>query len=114
DDPLPAFLKINNDLRRMNNETITALATKTSPQILWHGAFQPLGGAQVESAFADFRTYRFKGQDVDRQVHLGFDLAKTANAPVTVANDGKVLYAKDLGIYGNCVIVDRGRGVQSP
>ena len=84
DDLLPAFLKINNDLRRMNNETIAALAQKTAPTILWEGAFQPLGGSQVESSFADFRTYLYGGKEVDRQVHLGFDLAKTANAPVTV------------------------------
>jgi len=113
DDLLPAFLKINDELRRMNNDAIAALAKKTAPRILWEGAFQPLGGAQVESSFADFRTYTYSGKAVDRQVHLGFDLAKTANAPVTSANHGKVVYAADLGIYGNCVIVDHGMGVQS-
>jgi murein DD-endopeptidase MepM/ murein hydrolase activator NlpD len=113
DDLLPAFLKINNDLRRMNNDTIATLARKTAPKILWDGLFQPLGGAQVESSFADFRTYTYGAKAVDRQVHLGFDLAKTANAPVAVANHGTVVYAGDLGIYGNCVIVDHGMGVQS-
>ena len=112
-DLLPAFLKINNDLRRMNNDTIAALAKKTSPAILWEGAFQPLGGSQVESSFADFRTYLYDGKDVDRQVHLGFDLAKTANAPVTAANHGKVVFAAELGIYGNTVIIDHGMGLQS-
>ena len=113
DDLLPAFLKINNELRRANNETIAAQAKKTAPKILWEGAFEALGGSQVESSFADFRTYVYKGKEVDRQVHLGFDLAKTANAPVTAANHGKVVFAGDLGIYGNCVIVDHGMGVQS-
>jgi murein DD-endopeptidase MepM/ murein hydrolase activator NlpD len=112
-DLLPAFLKINNDLRRMNNEAITALARKTAPTILWEGAFQPLGGSQVESSFADFRTYTYGGKEVDRQVHLGFDLAKTANAPVAAANHGKVVLAEELGIYGNTVVVDHGIGVQS-
>ena len=112
-DLLPSFLKINNDLRRMNNETIAALAKKSAPSILWDGAFQPLGGSQIESSFADFRTYLYGGKDVDRQVHLGFDLAKTANAPVTAANHGKVLFASELGIYGNTVILDHGMGVQS-
>jgi murein DD-endopeptidase MepM/ murein hydrolase activator NlpD len=124
-DLLPAFLKINNDLRRINNEQIAALARKTAPALLWHpnaaaalgtppsGAFQSLGGSQVESAFADFRTYIYRDKEVDRQVHLGFDLAKTANAPIAAANDGKVLHADDLGIYGNSVILDHGMGVQS-
>jgi murein DD-endopeptidase MepM/ murein hydrolase activator NlpD len=113
EDLLPAFLKINNDLRRMNNDTIAALAAKTAPRILWDGAFQALGGSQIESSFADFRTYMYGGKEVDRQVHLGFDLAKTANAPVTAGNHGKVLFAADLGIYGNTVVVDHGMGVQS-
>ena len=112
-DLLPSFLKINNDLRRMNNDTIAALAKKTAPTVLWEGAFEPLGGSQIESSFADFRTYLYDGKDVDRQVHLGFDLAKTANAPVTAGNHGKVVFAAELGIYGNTVIVDHGMGVQS-
>jgi len=110
---LPAFLRINNDLRRSNNEAIAALARKTAPAILWEGAFMPLGGSQVESSFADFRTYIYENKEVDKQVHLGFDLAKTANAAVTAANHGKVLFAADLGIYGNCVILDHGMGIQS-
>jgi murein DD-endopeptidase MepM/ murein hydrolase activator NlpD len=110
---LPAFLKINNELRRANAETIATLAEKTSAAMLWKGAFQQLSNSQVESAFADFRTYMHHGQEIDRQVHLGFDLAKTANVPIVAANRGKVLYASDLGIYGNCVILDHGMGVQS-
>jgi murein DD-endopeptidase MepM/ murein hydrolase activator NlpD len=113
DDLLPAFVKINGELRRMNADQIAALAERTSPNMLWKGAFQRLGGSQVESAFADFRTYIYRGQEVDQQVHLGFDLAKTANVPLGAANRGKVLYAADLGIYGNCVILDHGMGVQS-
>jgi murein DD-endopeptidase MepM/ murein hydrolase activator NlpD len=113
EDLLPAFLKINRDLRRINNEKIASLARQSAPSILWDGAFQGLGGSAVESAFADFRTYIYAGKEVDRQVHLGFDLAKTANAPVTAANNGKVMFAADLGIYGNCIILDHGMGVQS-
>jgi murein DD-endopeptidase MepM/ murein hydrolase activator NlpD len=112
-DLLPAFLTINNDLRRMNNDTIASHGKKTAAAMLWEGAFQPLGGSQVESSFADSRTYLYDGKDVDRQVHLGFDLAKTANARVMAANNGKVLFADELGIYGNTVIVDHGMGVQS-
>jgi murein DD-endopeptidase MepM/ murein hydrolase activator NlpD len=112
-DLLPAFLKINNDLRRTNNDAIAALSKKTAPRFLWAGVFQPLGGSQVESSFADFRTYFYRGKEVDRQVHLGFDLAKTANAAVTAANGGTVVVAQELGIYGNTIVVDHGMGVQS-
>jgi murein DD-endopeptidase MepM/ murein hydrolase activator NlpD len=113
DDLLAAFLIINGDLRRANNARIGELAKQTAKTMLWRDAFQPLGGSQVESAFADDRTYVYGGKQIDRQTHLGFDLARTVNAPVTAANAGKVIYAADLGVYGNCVILDHGMGVQS-
>jgi hypothetical protein len=67
----------------------------------------------VEAAFADHRTYVYKGKEVDQQVHLGFDLAVTSRVPIVAANAGTVLNASWLGIYGNCVIIDHGMGVQS-
>ena len=108
-----SFLQINGDLRRRNAQTIAEQAAKTSPQMLWKEPFQPLGNASVEARFADNRTYMYQGREIDRQVHLGFDLAVTARVPVLSAQRGTVLYVDDLGIYGNCVIVDHGLGVQS-
>jgi len=113
DDLLAAFLTINHDLRQQNNATIAALAAKTAPEMLWKEAFAQLGNTQVESRFADHRTYMFEGKEVDQQTHLGFDLASTQQAPVTASNKGVVVHAAYLGIYGNCVIVDHGLGVQS-
>jgi murein DD-endopeptidase MepM/ murein hydrolase activator NlpD len=88
-------------------------ALETAPEILWRGAFKQLINTAVEAGFADQRTYVYKGNDVDHQVHLGFDLASTAAAPVRAANRGRVLHAGWLGIYGNCVILDHGMGLQS-
>jgi murein DD-endopeptidase MepM/ murein hydrolase activator NlpD len=116
DDPsnfLASFLAINRELRRMNNETIANLALETVPEILWRGPFKQLINTAVEAGFADQRTYVYNGNDVDHQVHLGFDLASTAAAPVRAANRGRVVHAGWLGIYGNCVILDHGMGLQS-
>src|SRR4029079_5848849 len=113
-DTLQKFLGINGDLRRRNAETIASYAKKSAPEMIWGGVvFHPFTSSAVEAAFADQRTYIYKGKEVDRQVHLGFDLAKVVNAPVVAANKGKVLHAGPLGIYGNCVIIDHGMGVQS-
>jgi len=112
-DLLASYLSINRDLRRMNNEAITALAQQTSPTILWTGPFEQLINTAVEAGFADQRDYIYNGEVVDHQVHLGFDLASTAAAPVLAANRGKVVHAGWLGIYGNCVILDHGMGLQS-
>jgi murein DD-endopeptidase MepM/ murein hydrolase activator NlpD len=113
-DALARFLVINGELRRKNAEKIRAFAGQTSPQLLWGGAvFHPFTNTAVESAFADHRTYVYKGREVDQQVHLGFDLASFTGTPIVAANSGKVLFADELGIYGNCVILDHGMGVQS-
>ncbi|NUR53652.1 MAG: M23 family metallopeptidase [Acidobacteria bacterium] len=113
-DVLQKFLVINGELRRKNAETIAGLARQSSPELLWAGVvFHPFTSSAVEAAFADQRTYVYQGKDVDRQVHLGFDLAKVVNSPIVAANKGKVVYAAPLGIYGNCVVLDHGMGVQS-
>lgn len=112
-DLLGSYLRINRDLRRMNDETIRALAKETAPEILWRGPFKQLINTAVEAGFADQRTYLYQGEAVDFQVHLGFDLASTATAPVFAANRGRVVYSGWLGIYGNCVIIDHGMGLQS-
>ena len=112
-DLVKGFLTINRDLRRKNNAYIESLAAKSSPDLQFRDAFQQLGDSQVEAKFADTRTYFYKGKEVDTQVHLGFDLAVTANVPIVASQRGTVVHASDLGIYGNCVIIDHGMGVQS-
>src|SRR5215470_17303336 len=113
DTMLDTFLKENGELRQLNAKRIEELARKTSPTRLWDGPFVQLGNSKVEAAFADHRTYIYKGKEVDHQVHLGFDLAVTSRVPIVAANAGTVLNASWLGIYGNCVIIDHGMGVQS-
>ena len=111
---LEKFLVINGELRRKNADKIASYAAQSSPELLWGGAaFVPFGNATVEAAFADQRTYVYDGKDVDRQTHLGFDLARVVNSPIQAGNRGKVVHAAPLGIYGNCVIIDHGMGVQS-
>jgi murein DD-endopeptidase MepM/ murein hydrolase activator NlpD len=113
-DTLAKFLMINGDLRRKNADKIASFATQTAPELLWRGmVFHPFRNSAVESAFADHRTYVYRGREVDQQVHLGFDLASFSGTPIVAANRGKVLFADELGIYGNCVILDHGMGVQS-
>lgn len=112
-DLLGRFLRINGEMRRKNNQTLADLRLKTADHFLWSGAFLPLTNAAVESAFADKRSYIYKGKKVDEQVHLGFDLAVTQHVSVPAANDGRVVWAANLGIYGNCVVIDHGYGLQS-
>ncbi len=112
-DLITRFVRVNSDLRQRNNRTLADLRFKTEERFLWTGPFLQLANSKVESQFADVRTYSYKGKKVDEQVHLGFDLSVTAHVAVVAANDGKVMLADRLGIYGNCIVVDHGYGLQS-
>lgn len=110
-DKVQRFLRINGELRRQNNQVLRDLRLKTEEKVLWSGAFWRYG--KTESFFADSRNYVYKGKVIDHQTHLGFDLSNLQHAPVVAANDGKIVFAGNLGIYGNCIVVDHGYGLQS-
>ncbi len=112
-DLLARFLRINGEMRRENNKTLADLRLKTEERFLWSQPFLQVANSKVESSFADVRSYIYKGKKVDEQTHLGFDLAVAQHTPVPAANDGKVVWAGPLGIYGNCIVLDHGYTLQS-
>ena len=112
-DPVSRFVKINNEMRRANNKTLSELRFKTANKFLWSQPFSRQAHSQNESTFADLRNYIYQGKKIDQQVHLGYDLAVTQHVGVEASNDGQVVYAAPLGIYGNCIVVDHGYGLQT-
>ena len=112
-DLLKNFLAINRDLRKANNQAIADLAAKSRAEFLWKEPFLQLSNSQVEAAFADHRIYKYHGKEIDRQDHLGYDLATVARAPVAASNDGVTIMAQFFGIYGNTIVVDHGYGLLS-
>ena len=113
DDLLKDFLRINDRLRQANHETIKEISSRSQAQLLWTEAFSQLSRSKVESVFADHRTYIYQGREIDRQDHVGFDLSVVKHYPIEASNDGVVLYANRLGIYGNAVLLDHGCGLLS-
>ena len=111
--PVEGFLSINRELRKTNYQTIASQCQDSDKKILWQGVFLRLPKSASRARFADHRTYFYKGREIDRQVHMGIDLASTARSPVPVANAGVVVYSESLGIYGNTVVVDHGVGLFS-
>ena len=105
------FLAVNNRLRKENEARIAAVTRKSTPAIQWQGAFVQLSNSKVEANFADERTYVYNGEPIDKAYHLGYDLSVTKRYPAEAANAGTVVFAGDLGIYGNTVILDHGLGL---
>ncbi|MCP3981038.1 MAG: M23 family metallopeptidase [bacterium] len=107
------YLQLNRDIRTQNARTLTEMAQSSEPRFLWDQTFMQMRNAQVMSDFADRRIYVYNGAEIDRQDHLGFDLASTRQAEIQAANSGIVVLARYFGIYGNAVVVDHGHGLMS-
>jgi len=105
------YLRINRDLRQEDDARIRQLTAHSAPEPLWDGAFRRQSNAAPLSSFADRRTYTYHGDVIDHETHLGYDLASLKLSPVEAAQNGVVVFADYLGIYGNAVIVDHGFGI---
>jgi murein DD-endopeptidase MepM/ murein hydrolase activator NlpD len=111
-DLLGTYLDVNRNMRRQNHELFHKISAHTTPQPLWSGPFKRFFGKPM-ARFGDRRTYLYQNKAVDQQTHLGEDLASLVNSPVYAGNNGVVVYAESLGIYGQTVILDHGLGVFS-
>jgi murein DD-endopeptidase MepM/ murein hydrolase activator NlpD len=110
---LEQYLRINGDLRSAELERVAELSRDSEPAFLWSGAFLQMPNSARAANFAETRTYIYDGREVDRQTHLGFDLASTARASVPAPNSGQVIFAGWMSLYGNAVIIDHGYGLVS-
>jgi len=111
--PIEKFLTINGDLRKKNARTLFDLAKTNEGDIHWQNQFLRLPKAATKATFADHRTYYYKDKSIDKQVHLGVDLASVAHAPIPAANGGRVIFRESLGIYGKTVVINHGFGLIS-
>ena len=112
-DMVDRFVKINREMRIANNKTLADLRLKSEARFLWSQPFLQQPNTKVEANFADTRNYVYHGKKIDQETHLGYDLSSTQHVGVVASNDGKVVYAAPLGIYGNCIVLDHGYGLQS-
>ena len=114
-DNLAKFLVINGELRRKNAEKIASFAKQSSRRDAVAGCRLP----RVHEQRRRVRVCRPSHLHLQRQGSRQAGAPRVRSrlvqraAPIVAANRGKVLFADELGIYGNCVIVDHGMGVQS-
>lgn len=107
------YVLINRDLRVQNRARLLEIGQTSRDEKLWNRALLQLPSSSVMAGFGEDRTYLYEGRVIDRQTHLGYDLASVKRAPVPAAADGVVMLAEFFGIYGNTVVLDHGFGVMT-
>ncbi|WPM31926.1 M23 family metallopeptidase [Hydrogenobacter sp. T-2] len=112
-EPLQAFKRINELWRQRDMARLEEIGRKSEPRVLWEGAFLQLPRSKVFAGYGEIRHYYYDGQKVSESRHMGFDFASVERAEVPASNSGVVVFAGDLGIYGNTVVIDHGMGLMS-
>ena len=111
DSNIEKYLFINRTLRKENSASLKELCQSPIKEKLWDGPWLRMKKAATMAGFGDERIYYYKNKAVDRQRHLGVDLASFARSPVQASNTGEVIFSKDIGIYGLTIVIDHGQGL---
>jgi murein DD-endopeptidase MepM/ murein hydrolase activator NlpD len=75
------------------------------PRPEWSGKFVAPIDSSVSEGFGTRRTFNGKLASI----HRGLDYHAKPGSPVTAANSGEVVLARELFYEGNCVIIDHGQ-----
>lgn len=105
------FRKVNEDYRGLLEKELKKISESSAPSRLWNGVFEKPLPAKPTATFSEKRTYSIDGVAAGGSLHVGVDLAQSANSEVGASNSGKVVFADDLGIYGNAIVIDHGFGL---
>lgn len=107
------YLKVNGEMRKRDRAQLYELGQDSMPEATWSKPFLRLPNSANRARFADSRTYRYKGEEVDYQTHLGIDLASVKADKIPAANPGRVVRTGFNGIYGENVVIDHGLGLMT-
>ncbi len=114
EDPIERFKKVNEDVRKKNEDLIHKLTSKVPDEMIdsFHiNKMYPLKNAKVVASFGDHRYYYYKGKLISESYHMGLDLASNAMAKIRPQNGGTVVFADFNGLYGNMPLIHHGLGL---
>ncbi|RMG41947.1 MAG: M23 family metallopeptidase [Candidatus Dadabacteria bacterium] len=107
------FILVNEDLRSVNENEISALIKTPRFKRYWSGAFLMPQGV-VRGSFGDRVTYTYQGTVIGSHRRTGYLFQLPADSREVVAmNDGIVMFSELVGVYGRAVGIDHGFGLVS-
>jgi murein DD-endopeptidase MepM/ murein hydrolase activator NlpD len=108
---LEKFRLANENLRAINEREILGLLKEPRFERYWNGAFSiPHGGFRAR--FGETLQYNRGGGSIGKAPSVGYEVISSVDdAEIGAANDGIVVFAGALGVYGQTVILDHGLGL---
>jgi murein DD-endopeptidase MepM/ murein hydrolase activator NlpD len=90
-----------------DNEKVEKAVSESRPAPYWRGVFLRPAEGEISTGFGQMRYVNYKLQSR----HSGIDIAAAENSQVIAAAAGKVVFADELIVNGNTVIIDHGLNV---
>lgn len=110
---LEQFDIINSALRESNEVEITSLLKGGRPMKLWDDVFLPQAGS-ISGSFGDKLYFVFGDSKIVGGSRAGYEFTmQDSTRGVIAANNGVVVFAKNLGVYGTAIGLDHGMGVST-
>ncbi len=106
------YIPIDDDqqLRNTENTFLNAIFIDSNPEPLWTDVFRiPITGT-VSAGYGDARSYN---NGPIYAFHSGIDFRGNIGTPIFSPAEGVVVFADELGLRGNALIVDHGMGVMT-
>lgn len=96
-------VQVNEDTR------LISVYSVVTPERFWEGQFSLPANAPTTSPFGSVRGFN----DGSIRRHTGLDFRMSSGTPIKSSASGRVVFARQLDIHGNTVIIDHGWGVFS-
>ena len=114
EDFISTFSFVNNAFRDFTDVSLRDFFSKPRMKNYIQNSFSGLLGKRHKIPFGEEMKFYFDKETAGSSYRSGIFLtAGGKSAPVVSANDGIIIFADDLGIYGQTVIVDHGFGIAS-
>ncbi len=107
--PAKKKLLLARDLTQEEWAQIEKVLVVDDPEQRWEGTFQRPVNGEASMYFGTLE----RVNKMPRGRHRGFDLAVPIGTAVHAANNGRVVFARRLQVFGGTMVIDHGMGVHT-
>jgi murein DD-endopeptidase MepM/ murein hydrolase activator NlpD len=104
------FHVVNKEYRELMERAMKPLFGKPKAERFWEGTFAKFPGRELHG-FGEHVQYKLGELLIGETVENGVSFAVGSDTQVRAANRGIVIFADNLGVFGNTVIIDHGFGL---
>ncbi len=102
---------VTREFKPLLNEDLRVIFSKPKAERIWRGVFLRPPGKLIPYPFGTALNLSYNGHQLGRMRQEGVDFATAEGTTVRAGNNGIVIFAGDLGVYGKTVIIDHGFGL---